>query len=127
MNADVLAALRARYRDLANREIRQGRYRRAAYLFAEAIADYDRALQLSPHQAKAYYNHGTSKLDLEDLDGAAEDFSKAIDEQAGFPEPWAARGWARKQKGEREGAVSDLKRFLELAPGHPMPPRRASG
>jgi len=38
--ADVLASLRARYRDLANREIRQGRYRRAAYIFAELLGDH---------------------------------------------------------------------------------------
>lgn len=40
ISAEVLAALRARYRDLANREIRQARYRRAAYIFAELLGDH---------------------------------------------------------------------------------------
>ncbi len=35
--------LRARYRDLANRELRLGRHRRAAYILAELLADYSAA------------------------------------------------------------------------------------
>lgn len=37
---DVLQALRQRYREAANRELRLGRYRRAAYIFAELLGDF---------------------------------------------------------------------------------------
>lgn len=63
MNADVVGALRAKYRDLANREIRQGRYRRAAYIFAELLGDHAAAaatLAQGKHYREAavlYRNH----------------------------------------------------------------------
>ncbi len=41
--ADYAARLAALYRNLANREIRLGRHRRAAYIFAELLGDYDGA------------------------------------------------------------------------------------
>ncbi len=63
LNADVVGALRAKYRDLANREIRQGRYRRAAYIFAELLGDHASAaatLAQGKHYREAavlYKNH----------------------------------------------------------------------
>ncbi|MBI4615945.1 MAG: tetratricopeptide repeat protein [Planctomycetes bacterium] len=41
--AEELAALRSRYRQAANREIRLGRHRRAAYVLAELLGDFDGA------------------------------------------------------------------------------------
>jgi hypothetical protein len=40
---DYQCRLIARYRELANREIHLGRHRRAAYIFAELLGDYDAA------------------------------------------------------------------------------------
>jgi len=43
LSADYHYQLTVRYRELANREMHLGRYRRAAYIFAELLADYDAA------------------------------------------------------------------------------------
>lgn len=43
LSADYHSQLAARYRELANREMHLGRYRRAAYIFAELLGDYHAA------------------------------------------------------------------------------------
>ena len=35
-----------------------------------AIADYNKAIELNPNYAEAYYNRGSEKSDLKDYDGA---------------------------------------------------------
>ena len=43
LSSDYQYRLTARYRELANREIQLGRFRRAAYIFAELLSDFDAA------------------------------------------------------------------------------------
>ena len=43
----------------------------------DAIADYDKAIELKPDDAEAYNNRGNAKAELKDLDGACLDWSKA--------------------------------------------------
>ena len=42
-----------------------------------AIADYNRAIQINPQLAKAYYNRGLAKKAVGDMQGAIGDFSQA--------------------------------------------------
>ncbi len=53
------------------------------------------------------------------LDDAIGSFTRAIELDPLLPPPRANRGSARAQKGDHEGAIADLERFLELAPDHP--------
>jgi tetratricopeptide (TPR) repeat protein len=43
-----------------------------------ALKNYDKAINLDPKLAKAYYNRGNVKYDLKDYEGAIEDCEKAI-------------------------------------------------
>ena len=45
--------------------------------YAEAIADYDKAIELNPKYAKAYHNRGLAKEALGQHDAAKVDFEKA--------------------------------------------------
>lgn len=42
-----------------------------------AIADYDKAIEINPKYADAYYNRGYAKIDLGQREGGCWDFSKA--------------------------------------------------
>jgi tetratricopeptide (TPR) repeat protein len=61
--ADLQQQLRTKYRELANREMQLGRYRRAAYIFAELLGDLESAastLKQGKHfaeAAKLYKDH----------------------------------------------------------------------
>ena len=44
-----------------------------------AIADFDRAIELNPNHAGAYYNRGSAKSDLGDQAGAEADRKRAIE------------------------------------------------
>ena len=44
-----------------------------------AIADYNRAIELNPKYASAYYNRGNAKEAKGDLDGAIADFKRATE------------------------------------------------
>ena len=41
--------------------------------------DYDRAIELNPDYAEAYYNRGDAKSELGDHEGAAADRKRAIE------------------------------------------------
>ncbi len=61
-----------------------------------------------------------SAVDAARLDAAIETWLAFFAERYEFPDAWAARGWARSTAGDREGALADLRRFLEHAPEHPI-------
>ena len=44
----------------------------------EAIADYSKAIELSPDAAEAYHNRGTAWLEKSEADKAISDFDRAL-------------------------------------------------
>ncbi len=78
---------------------------------AEAQRDYDRALQLGglkgPEVAFAYVGRGMSRFTLENVDGAIDDFSQALDRFPGDPRTLKWRGYAYEKLGEYERALAD--------------------
>ena len=47
--------------------------------YKEAIGDFDKAIELNPKDAYAYYNRGNAKHDLKQYKEAIADFDKAIE------------------------------------------------
>jgi tetratricopeptide (TPR) repeat protein len=76
-----------------------------------AQADYDRALDLGglkgPEVAYAYLGRGMSRFTLENVDGAIDDFSKALDRFPGDPRTLKWRGYAYERLGEYDLALAD--------------------
>ena len=46
--------------------------------FSEAIKNYNKAIEINPDYADAYYNRGNAKGALGNMQGAIEDFNKAL-------------------------------------------------
>jgi tetratricopeptide (TPR) repeat protein len=88
-------------------------YERALLSFAEgqpaaAIADLDRALNLSPHAANAYYARGQAREALGDHAAAITDFTQALNLRADYPELLLARAAAFHASGQMDLARADL-------------------
>jgi tetratricopeptide (TPR) repeat protein len=78
------------------------------------MADLDKAVELSPDFVAARFNRGSMHFSAGRYKEALVDFERcaAVDPHA--PPPWFNLAMTREQLGDKEGAVSDLKRFLEL-------------
>ncbi len=82
----------------------------------EALAAYDRAIELDPRNATAFNNRGAVKADRGDVDGAIADYTRSIEHDPSNAHVWANRGRYRSGKGDHEGAIGDLERAVKLNP-----------
>src|SRR5438309_6397111 len=87
-------------------DLRAGRY-------AEAKAAFDEALQAS---AAALANRGVARARLGDLDGAIDDYTRALDLAPGDGDILFDRGNAWAAKGEYQRAMADFRRAAETDP-----------
>ena len=71
-----------------------------------AIADYNKAIQLKPDYALAYYNRGITKFDLKDYNGAITDYNKAIQLNPSDTLAYYFRGLAKYNLKDCNGAIA---------------------
>ena len=82
--------------------------------YSGAIADFDKAIEINPRFAKAYYRRGIVKNYYQDRTGALKDFNKAIEVNPGYAEAYHKRGILKEILDHKEGGIFDLKRAGEL-------------
>ncbi len=80
--------------------------------FDAAIADFDKAIELNPEDAMAYYNRGTAYAGLEQFDAAIADFDKAIELNPDFVEAYHNRALSVGKR-EAEKATKTIKDQLQ--------------
>jgi tetratricopeptide (TPR) repeat protein len=84
--------------------------------FEQAIADYNKAIELNPKYGNAYNNRGNIKSKRSDFKGAIRDYSRAIELNSQFVEAYCNRGIARENLGDHSKALKDFDRAIELNP-----------
>lgn len=84
--------------------------------FDEAIAAYDRALELDPEQAEARYRRGTARLRKGDLDRALSDFNEALAIDPRHADAYLHRGLVHAARGFHDLAVVDFNTSLDIQP-----------
>ncbi len=101
-------ALSESYFQRANIRIALGKYE-------EAIADYDRAIDLKPDLVTAYNGRGIAKGKLGQRSDAVKDYDQAIRLDSAYARAYYNRGNAKRHLERYEEARADLQHALELA------------
>lgn len=82
----------------------------------QAIADYDKAIELSPAMAVLYVFRGLAYEDLGNYKEALANFDRSLKLNPDDPVALTNRGIAREKLGDLDGALADQDRALELDP-----------
>ena len=88
---------------------RQGDYR-------EAIANFDRAIQINHNSAEIYHNRGLAHFKVGEIARAIEDFTQALRLNADYTEAYVGRGNAYRQLRDYQGAIIDYTQLLRIYP-----------
>ena len=89
--------------------------------YAEAIEDFNEAVELKSHLASNYFNRGKAQFNLGKYTEAIEDFDKAINRKQGatlqgadFAEAYYNRGRANYELGNHKKALENFDKAIEL-------------
>lgn len=109
----VYAQLDKPYFYLRGRDyIMSGQYR-------SAIESLNLLLRALPEEYEGYFLRGVAKYNLNDLQGALQDFSSAIFYNPAYPMAYQYRGITQSRLGQYDEALGDFDRAIELRPGAP--------
>ena len=84
--------------------------------FAEGIKVIERALALTPRQARLHNLKGQAQLRMNEDDAAMQSFGRAIEAEPGFADAYGNRATLLSEMGRHEDAVADFDRALALRP-----------
>jgi tetratricopeptide (TPR) repeat protein len=82
--------------------------------FDKALEDYNKAIDLDPNFAQAYYNRGLQFQDKEDFDKAIQDYTKAISVDQKYKEAYYNRGNAFMKEGDSNKAIQDYSKAISI-------------
>ncbi len=99
-----------------NQEIEK-RKQLAQQFYAEAIADYDKALKIKPKFLTGYYNRAIAYLNSDKPNEAIRDADFALNLDPKFSEAWILRGQAHLKLNDTKQSCMDFAKAREL--GHP--------
>ena len=81
----------------------------------QAMADLDRAIALQPDLLAARFNRGAMRYSMRNYPGALEDFDHCIALDPHLPGPYFNRAAVQDALGEKDAAILDLERFLQIS------------
>lgn len=85
--------------------------------FSEAIEYFNKAIELKPNYAMAYYGRGNAKSENSDYEGAIQDFDEAIKINPNFGDTYFCRGIIKGRKlNDYQGALQDFDKVISIYP-----------
>ncbi|NJR65726.1 MAG: tetratricopeptide repeat protein [Leptolyngbyaceae cyanobacterium CRU_2_3] len=80
----------------------------------QAIADLNRAIQIDPNNADAYYNRGKARTEQRDAAGAIADYTESIRLDPTLAGAYGNRGLLYAETGKPADAIADLQQAAQL-------------
>jgi tetratricopeptide (TPR) repeat protein len=81
----------------------------------DALADYNKVIELKPDSVAAYYNRASVRQTNGDWSGALDDFNKAVELNPKFVGAYYSRGALKNANGDVDGALADFDKVIELS------------
>lgn len=110
----IIEAKRGEVTDITSDSTEQEIATRNRLAIDQMLADLDKAIQISPRMAPAWFNRGTILLMMKDYDGAIDAFTRAIEIEPDMAAAWFNRGYAHYSLGNRDAATTDISRAGQL-------------
>jgi tetratricopeptide (TPR) repeat protein len=82
--------------------------------YVEALVNLNRAIELDPNIAAAYYLRGNIKDNFEDRHGAMKDYNLAIEKNSKFVDALYARGNVKMKLQDYYGAIDDYSSVITI-------------
>lgn len=89
--------------------------------YAEAIKTLNILLRVDENAYEAYFLRGIAKYNLDDLLGAEQDFTYAIEKNPVFTTAYTYRAITRSRLGNYDDALNDFQEAIDLRPDLPNP------
>ncbi|MFN7257691.1 MAG: tetratricopeptide repeat protein [Microcystis sp.] len=86
--------------------------------YEQAIASWDRALEIKPDDHQAWYNRGIALYNLGRFEQAIASYDRALEIKPDFHDAWNNRGSALDNLGRLEEAIASFDRALEIKPDY---------
>ena len=93
-----------------------GRAKNGLKRYEEAIADFNKAIQINDKFDVAYYLRGSTKAELKQFEEAIADFDRAIEINDRFGKAYIKRGDANDIQGLYKEAIADYDKAIEVNP-----------
>jgi RNA polymerase sigma factor (sigma-70 family) len=101
--------------------LRRGRVFLSRGVYDEAIAEFNRALQLNPQAAPAYFSRGRAYKLKGNYEQAAADYTQAIQLNPAAVAAYVNRGQIYNTEGDFDRAIADFNQAIRLDAGRPIP------
>jgi protein O-mannosyl-transferase len=85
----------------------------------DAVAQFQKALEINPNYAHAHYNLGNAFIQKRQLDDAVAQYQKAVEINPDYPEAQSNLGLALVQKGQLDEAIARFQKAVEIRPDYP--------
>jgi tetratricopeptide (TPR) repeat protein len=113
------ASARRRLRRSVPGLVKAGRMHLFLKEFEPALAEFGRAIRISPYLADAYCGRGTAYEGLGEVERALAEYSRAIECDPRLAVAFIRRARIRTEAGDLDGALADLGRVMDLQPTDP--------
>lgn len=84
--------------------------------YNEALAELNKAIQMDPRNAEAFYWRGRTLVSLGRLEQGVEDFKRAVQFKPDYAEAYDHLGWLASRRGDVDEGIAYLTKSIESKP-----------